>query len=278
MAECNREQQEIAAEIEAVQNILRLSAERQAQGQKMQAAEMNAMGYRLMEMKDLLIQREYRMESQLQEMCSQIQAIGTVLIDIQPQTENTAPIHLTKIMKGTPPKHSTKNVTLKSRENSTTPMNVSTSKPVLPKYKPLSCGIQISTTLNTDPSPSATCKKGSANDPITIEISSMGFTDSKLPTCSTPTSQMTTTFQSGKATLGEKTEEFHTATDDLPPGNPCASSTRRKEVSTHGTSNKPLKSTRGSEQSSPPAPAEEISIYPEQLNFTEAISKQCLRS
>ena len=51
-AERNREYQAIAKEIEPVQNELRLSANRQAQGQDMQAAEMNVIGHRILEMKD----------------------------------------------------------------------------------------------------------------------------------------------------------------------------------------------------------------------------------
>ena len=104
------------------------------------------------------------------------------------------------------------------------------------------------------------------------ESTSMGITDLLLPTYTNPTSQMTTTFQTAKPTLGEMTEEFHTANEQLPSGNPCASSSRRKEVLTHGTSNESIKSTRGSSLAHP-APVEETSISPEQVKFTKAISK-----
>ena len=68
-------------QIETVQkqNELRLSADRHARGREMPAAEMNAMGHRIIEMKDLLIERELRMESQLQKICSQIQTMGPVV-------------------------------------------------------------------------------------------------------------------------------------------------------------------------------------------------------
>ena len=81
-AECNREHQTIAADIEAIQIELRLSTERQAKRQGKQAAEKNAKGHRIVGVKDLLIQRELRMESQMQEMCSQIRSLGTVLREI----------------------------------------------------------------------------------------------------------------------------------------------------------------------------------------------------
>ena len=57
-ARCDREHQAIVEEIEAVQTKLRTSTERQAQGQEVQAARMDAMGYRMAEMKDLMAQRE----------------------------------------------------------------------------------------------------------------------------------------------------------------------------------------------------------------------------
>ena len=88
MEEGNCEHQAVAAEIETIQNELRLSTERQAKGQGKQAAEMNAMEHRIMEINDLLIQRERRMESQMQEKCSQIQTMGSILKDVQPQTEH----------------------------------------------------------------------------------------------------------------------------------------------------------------------------------------------
>ena len=155
--------------------------------------------------------------------------MGTLLKDIQPETENIVSMGLTQGTKDSPLKPSTKNVTLKPRDNLIIPLDEIMSKPMLPKHKHQWSGIQMSTTLNTDPTPRAACKKCSANDPITIETTSMGITDLRMPTCTNPTSQMITTFQSANATSGEMTEDFHTANDKLPPGNPCASSTRRKK-------------------------------------------------
>ena len=76
-AECDCEHQAISEEIEAVQNELGLSVDKHAQGQEIQAAPMDAMGYRIVEKKDPLMQRELGMESQMQEMCSQFQTMGT---------------------------------------------------------------------------------------------------------------------------------------------------------------------------------------------------------
>ena len=54
---CDREHQAIVEEIEAVQSELRTSSERQTQGQEIQAERMDAMGYRMAEMKDMMAQR-----------------------------------------------------------------------------------------------------------------------------------------------------------------------------------------------------------------------------
>ena len=88
---------------------------------------------------------------------------------------------------------------------------------------------------------------------------------------------MTTTFQSANAALGETTEDFHTANDELPPGNLCASSTRRKEVLTHGVSDESIKYTRGSSLVAP-APAEEVSIPQNNQNLPRQSLEQCPKS
>ena len=66
-ARCDKEHQAFVEEIEAVQTKLRTSTERQAQGQEVQAARMDAMIYRMAEMKDMIAQREVRMEAQMQD-------------------------------------------------------------------------------------------------------------------------------------------------------------------------------------------------------------------
>ena len=261
-SEYNGEHQAITEETEAVQNELRLSVDRHARRHDKQAAEMNAMGLRSIEMKDLLMQRELRMKSQLQEKCSQIQTMAAVIKKIQPQPENIVLTNSTQDASDPRPKPSIKNITLESRGKLTTPKDASTSKLLPPKHKQtVSSGIHTSAMMNTNPFPSATCKMVSAKDLITFETSSMGITDLRAPLCTNPTSQMTTTFQSANATLGELAEEFHTANDELPTGNPCASNTRQKKLSSTGTSNEYNKSTRGSSLISPAVP-EDVPISP----------------
>ena len=121
-------------------------------------------------------------------------------------------------------------------------MDTSTSKPLPPKQKQSSSsGIRTSAMIHTKPCPNALCKKDTANDPITIKTSSMGITDLRIPLCTNPTSQLTTTIQSANATLGELADEVHTVNDELPPCNPFASSTRRKEVLTNNFADYPIR-------------------------------------
>ena len=137
-ARCDREHQAIVEEIEAVQSELRTSTERQAQGQEIQAARMDAMGYRMAEMKDLMAQREVRMEAQMQEVCLQIQAMGTMLKNIQPQSAPTSNT-IKELLQDTdisPPKPM-KSVSLKPKESVTTATNPSSSKQHQAKHMPL---------------------------------------------------------------------------------------------------------------------------------------------
>ena len=137
-ARCDRELQAIVEEIEAVQSELRTSTEQQMQGQEVQAARMDAMGYRMAKMKDLMAQREVRMEAQIQEVCSQIQAMGTMLENVQPRS---APPNSTikELLQDTGlslPKP-VKSVSLQPKENIITATKPSGSKQPVARYAPL---------------------------------------------------------------------------------------------------------------------------------------------
>ena len=73
------------------------------------------MGYRMAEMKDLIAQREVRMEAQMQEVCTQIQAMGTMLQNVQPRPTGSIIKDLLQETEISLPK-ATKNVTLKPME------------------------------------------------------------------------------------------------------------------------------------------------------------------
>ena len=74
---------------------------------------------------------------------------------------------------------------------------------------------------------------------ITIENSSKGITCLREPTYTVNQGEPTKTeiptgtvdtFQTANATLGETAAEYDTADNELPPGNPCARNTRRREA------------------------------------------------
>ena len=285
-ARCDREHQAIVEEIEAVQSELRTSTERQMQGQEVQAARMDAMGYRMAEMKDMMAQREVRMEAQIQEVCSQIQAMGTALKNVQPQStlpNNTIKELLQETDMSLP--KPVKSVSLKPKESIITTTKPSGSKQPMARYAPLpqplvSSGEAVSTSTKlilpaqTEFIPPITKshEKEPTYEAITLETSSMGITGLREPTCINELTNTTSTFQTANATLGESNAEFQTADTGLPPGNPCASSTRRREVIISENTDDSINSTRGSSVP-PPATTEEAPISPEQLRFTEAISK-----
>ena len=285
-ARCDREHQAIVEEIEAVQSKLRTSTERPMQGQEVQAARMDAMGYRMTEMKDMMAQREVRMEAQIQEVCSQIQAMGIALKNVQPQStlpNNTIKELLQETDMSLP--KPVKSVSLKPKESIITTTKPSGSKQPMARYAPLpqplvSSGEAVSKSTKlilpaqTEGFPPITKshEKEPTYEAITLETSSMGITGLREPTCINELTNTTSTFQTANATLEESNAEFKTADTGLPPGNPCASSTRRREVIISENTDDSINSTRGSSVP-PPATTEEAPISPEQLRFTEAISK-----
>ena len=265
-ARCDKEHQAIVEEIEAVQTELRTSTERQAQGQEVQAARMDAMSYRMAEMKDMIAQREIRMEAQMQEVCSQIHAMGTMLKNVQPQPA-PASSTIKELLQNTDLSLSKpmKSVSLKPTENVITAANPSSSKQHLTRYTPLPQPLTpnreaVSTSTRLIPPVStklippitASHEEEPTCEAITINTSSMGITGLQEPTRTNERTEVTSTFQTANATLGESTAEFQTADNGLPPGNPGASSTRRKEVVVPENTDDSVNSTRGS---SIPTPA-----------------------
>ena len=102
--------------------------------------------------------------------------------------------------------------------------------------------------------PATVCSENTTSYPVTIGNSSIKITGLRELFCPDATTQITTT----TATLGETTAECQTANDELPQGNPCVSSTRRKEMFTVEASDESVKSTRGS--SLLPSPANEKEV------------------
>ena len=71
-AECNEQHKIMTAELEALQDSVKGSLRSATQQTTVQAAKVDAMGYRLEEMKDLFLQRQLRVEARLTELSDQI--------------------------------------------------------------------------------------------------------------------------------------------------------------------------------------------------------------
>ena len=89
-AECNEQHQAITTELEAMQKVMQDGLRNNSQQQTVQAARVDAMGHRLEEMKELLLQRELRMEVQVAEWNTQIQALSAAAHGEQPKPGTSA--------------------------------------------------------------------------------------------------------------------------------------------------------------------------------------------
>ena len=74
--ECNEQHQAITAELEAMQSSVKDSLRAVTQQTTVQAAKVDGLAYRLEEMKDMLIQRELRMEVQMAELNNQMHTLS----------------------------------------------------------------------------------------------------------------------------------------------------------------------------------------------------------
>ena len=101
-AECNEQHKVMTAELEALQDSVKGSLRSATQQTTVQAAKVDAMGYRLEEMKVLFLQRELRVEARLAELSDQIftqsgAVSHTRTLEIE-QTETAEPITSTSKM------------------------------------------------------------------------------------------------------------------------------------------------------------------------------------
>ena len=210
--------------------------------------------------------------------------MGSLLKNIQSQPTGNTIKNLLQDTEMSLPKPK-KNVTLKSTEDV-----ASMAKPFDANYRstnnpsqdqPHLISIEPASTSRHVPPTAGPSKREPVSEIITIETSSKGITGLREPTYTVNQGESTSTeiptgtvdtFQTANATLGETAAEYHTADNELPPGNPCASSTRRREATILESADDSINSTRGSSLLPPPT-NEEVPISQEQPRFTEAISK-----
>ena len=180
---------------------------------EMQSAHMNAMGYRIAKIKDLLARREVRMEAQMQKMCTQIQTMGIMLQTIQPQPISSTVNDLLQSTEVSMPKP-TKNVTLKPVDTMTDAAKSSGSRQQAAGYPP--SPPKTETTSTTKVKPQMTFPRRKDTNPIsnrisdlmTMETSSMGITGLQEYSRNSKPVDQTNTFQTADAT-----HQFHASSN-----------------------------------------------------------------
>ena len=85
--ECNEQHKVKTAELETMQDSVKCSLRAATQHTTLQASKVDAMEYRLEEMKDLLLQRELRIEVQMAELSNQMRTSGAASRAVAPEVE-----------------------------------------------------------------------------------------------------------------------------------------------------------------------------------------------
>ena len=127
--------------------------------------------------------------------------------------------------------------------------------------------------LSAVPMPSMTSltrRRDQGVDPMPTTSSTIDLTDTRATAGSYTSSTDDEAYTTARIRTVGTNSMFLTASEGILPGNPCASSTRKKD---NANSELSMQATRGSRDNSPaPSEGEEV-IPPEQLRFTAAISK-----
>ena len=235
-----------------------------------QAAKVDAMGHRLNEMKDLLLQRELRIEVRLAELSDQMRTLGAVSHAVAPEVEQAEvaePVASTSKM--VPVRTPNPRITLKASPKMEPKVFI---PPILGK-KTTKVHVCTPNSLSAVPMPSMTSLTRTRDqrvDHMPTTSSTIDLTDTRA----TDGSHASSTEDEAYTTAGVRTvgtnSMFLTASEGILTGNRCASSTRKKD---HANGELSMQVTRGSRDNSPaPSEGEEV-ISPEQLRFTAAISK-----
>ena len=270
-AECNEQHKVLTAELEALQDSVKGSLRSVTQQTTVQAAKVDAMGYRLEEMKDLFLQRELCVEARLAELSDQIRtqsgAVSHTRTPEVDQTEVAEPIESTSKM--VPMRTPNPSITLKTSPKTQPkvvippPINKTATKVHVCTLNPLS-------DAPMPPMTSLTRTRVQGVDPMPITSSTFDLTDTRATAGSRTSSTEDEAYATAMMRTAGTNSLFLTASEGMLTGKPCASSTRRNDTANDELS---VQATRGSQDNSPaPSEGEEV-ISPEQLLFTVAISK-----
>ena len=271
-AECAEQHQAIAAELEAMRCSVKGSLRAASQQRTLEAAKVDAMGYRIEEMKDMFLQRELRLETQMAELGDQVQtalsaATRPTTSTRKQQPETTEPIASTS--KTVPMRTQDPLVTIKASPK--TEPRISKLPPAGKKTNRVHvCAPNSLSSAPLPPLLSFTRTQDQAVDPMTTTLSTIELTDTKATAWSRVGSTDEEGYTTARTETAGLTSMFLTASEGIPTGDPCASSTRKK---TDVNGELSMQATRGSRDNSPAPSEEEEAISREQLRFTAAISK-----
>ena len=255
-AECNEQHKVMTAELEAMQDSVKCSLRAATLQTTVQAAKVDAMGYRLEEMKDLLLQRELRMEVQMAELSNQMHTLGSASCAVAPETEQAKVVE---------PIASTSKMVHMYTPNP--PVTWKTSPKTEPRVlKPPQTGKKTTKvhvcTPNSLSAPqlpsmmSLTRTRDQGVDLMTAKSSTVDLTDTRATAGWHTSSAEDEACTTARVRTVGTSSMFLTVSEGILTGNPCASSTRKK-----GNVNGELsmQATRGSRENSPaPSEGEEV--------------------
>ena len=299
-AGCNDQHRAIAENMRTLQTTMREGLQVSDQlrtAQNTQSARVDALGYRMGEMNDLLMARELRVETQINDLSNQMHAVLNAINimrrerSLPRQAGATEGVPIADSMKATESSHRSQatkpelaSVLKPSTSKSTTPETRTRDPvPIMAAVERKPARVQVrgphdSSSMSQMTSSmvrSATRDQGvDPMSPIYLDTS----TEVDLScTKATLGSQTDGAAYATAPTMVSGTDSLYltadwTAGDGMPSGAPCASSTRRKEDVT----NLSVRATHGSDDGTDDVATKEGEaevISPEQLRFTAAISK-----
>ena len=301
-AECNEQHHAIVVveNIKTMQMTMREGLQVSDQlrtAQIVQSARVDALGHRMGEMNDLLMARELRVETQINDLSNQMHTVLNAINTMRRERSLPRPSSTGEGMPaGSPtkvPKQPHPNRAMKPELTSA--LKPSTSKPIVPETRVKN---PVLIMPDTERKPARVQMRGPhdsySTGPLTPFAARSATRDQGVDPISTIHLDSSTEVDlaSTKVMLGSQTEGAAyvtapttvsgphslyltadlTANDGMPSGTPCASSTRKKEETMHLS----VQATHGSDHGTDevePKEGEAEAISPEQLRFTAAISK-----
>ena len=194
-----------------------------------QAAKLDAMGYRLEEMKDLFLQRELRVEAGLAELGDQMRTLSAASHAGTPEVEQaevSKPVASTSKM--VPMRSPNPSITLKTCPK----MQPKVVVPPPMSKKTTRVHVCTPNSLSAVPMPSMTSlnrTRDQAVDPMPTTSSTIDLTDTRATASSHASSTEDEVFTTARMRTVGTNSTFLTASEGVLTGNPCASSTRKKD-------------------------------------------------